>query len=436
MPHPDLTWHDQQRLGQVAVFTLALVGTFLLRSSAIVSFNRIWLWSANGILVLGAVSAAWALHPFWAATELALLVASIGLSAFIYILMRQFGNRADLVLGSLLRLLLASTVFQFYVSFVSALGHADLFFTPISLLYGFSNERFEGQFLTLAMPLLGAVLCLPGGSDIRYPRSFDLFLMISLAAMVFVAGTRGTIAAWVAVAVLFWSLKGGGRETAKRMFVVMLLGFALAWLILHTVSWVTGQVVDYRFAGQQVFGLSLREILWKHAWATIVEHPWLGVGPMHFASLKNWVAAHPHQALLQLASEWGLPAFFMMMAAVVVWLVRVFGEVRFRDGMAGADLRWALLFAVLSSMVQSMVDGVLVMPYPQLWLAITFGWCSARCLPRFQGDGVRVPVWIPLLLWGAANLLLVTVAVMSYPDLVGAPEYCGGGPRFWCSGRI
>lgn len=37
-----------------------------------------------------------------------------------------------------------------------------------------------------------------------------------------------------------------------------------------------------------------------------------------------------------------------------------------------------------------------------------------------------------------ANVLLIAVAVMSYPDLVGAGEYCGGGggPRFWCNGRI
>lgn len=65
----------------------------------------------------------------------------------------------------------------------------------------------------------------------------------------------------------------------------------------------TGQAADNRFASEQVFGLSLREVLWKHAWAKIVEFPWLGIGPMHFASLKNPVANHPHQAMLQIASS-------------------------------------------------------------------------------------------------------------------------------------
>lgn len=434
--HPDFTWHDQQRLGQVFISILAFACILLLEPHVVVLINPVWLWPAIGVLVLGALSASFALHPFWAATEYALLVAGIGISAFVFRLMREFGHRADLVLGGILRLLLAGMVLQFYVSVVSAMAHAELFFTPWSLLYGFSNMRFEGQFLTIVVPLLGATLVVPNDSSLRYPRWLDIFLMVSLAGMVFVAGTRGTIAAWLATSVIFWCLTGGARNTANRMFLIVATGFVLAWLVLFSVSWVTGQPADYRFAGEQVFGLSAREILWQHAWAKIVEFPWLGVGPMHFASLKNPVAAHPHQALLQIASEWGLPVFFMIMAAVVVWLGKVFVEVRSGDARAGADLRWALLFAVLASMVQSMVDGVLVMPYPQLWLAITVGWCSARCLPRVQGGEKRIPGWLPLVLWGVANILLVAVAVKSYPDLVGAAEYCGGGPRFWCNGRI
>lgn len=438
--HPDFTWHDQQRLGQISISVLVFASLLLPPSRGVIYINSVWLWAAVGVLVIGALSASLALRLLWAATEVAVLVASIGISAFVFRLMRQFGDRADLVLGGILRLLLAGMVFQFYVSCISALAHADLFFSPLSLIYGFSNERFEGQFLTLVVPLLGASLFLPTDSNLRYPRWFDMFLMVSLAGMVFVVGTRGTIAGWLTACILFWGFKGGGRNTAKCMFVVMALGFALAWLVLQTITSVTGQSIDLRldsrFASLQVFGLSSRDILWKLALTKIEEFPWLGVGPMHFASLGSPIAAHPHQSLLQIASEWGLPVFFMIMATVTVWLIKVFAEVRSGDAKAGSDLRWALLFAVLASMVQSMVDGVLVMPYTQLWLAIVVGWCSARCLPVFQGERTRVPGWLPLVLWGAANVLLVAVVVMSYPSLVGAPEYCGGGPRFWCNGRI
>ena len=316
VPHTDFTWHDQQRLGQIAISVLAFSGILLLRPSGASLANPLWLWPAVGVLVLGALSASLALHPLWAASELALLVGSAGIGFFVFCLVREFEDRADLVLGAFLRLLLAGMVLHFYVSFIAAMAHADLYFTPWSLLNGFSNMRFQGQFLTIVVPLLVARLFLPEGASVRYPRGVDMFLMVSLAGMVFVAGTRGTIAAWLAVSIVFLGVKGGGRDVAKRILLVMVAGFALAWLVLHTTSWVTGQAADNRFASEQVFGLSLREVLWKHAWAKIVEFPWLGIGPMHFASLKNPVANHPHQAMLQIASEWGLPVFFMIMAVV------------------------------------------------------------------------------------------------------------------------
>lgn len=436
VPHPDLTWHDQQRLGQIAVSLLLFFGVVLLRPSGGVRANPVWFLPFAGVLVFGTFSAAFAMHPLWSAAEIALLTVSIGMSVSVFYLVREFEKGADLVLGAILRLILAGMVFQFYVSFVSAMAHAELYFHPWGLLNGFSNVRFAGQFMTLVVPLLGVGLLFSKGSGVRYPRWLDMFLMVSLVGMVFVAGTRGTIAAWLAVSVLFCCAKGGARKAGIRMLWAMGLGFLFAWLILLTAAWVTGQPVVYRFTGEQVLGWSAREVLWAQAWAKLIEFPWLGIGPMHFASLKDPITAHPHQALLQIASEWGLPAFFMAMLPVVVWLAKIIGEVRSSDDKGGADLRWALLFVVLSAIVHSMVDGVLVMPYPQLWLAIMLGWCSARCLPRCQEGGGLVPSWFLMLLVGAANALLLTLAIMSYPDLVGAPEYCSTGPRFWCDGRI
>lgn len=434
--HPDFTWHDQQRLGLITVSVLAMLALLSLSNSSVVRFDSIWVWPAVGILTLGAISVSFAKYPLWAATEYGLLFACIGISAFVFVAMSQFGDRADLILGSLLRLLLAGMVLQFYVSIFSAVAHADLFYTPWNLLDGFSNMRFQGQFLTIAVPLLWAALRLPDSSNVRYPLWLDITLMVSLSSMVFVAGTRGTIAAWLAIAILFFVFDGGARKIAIRMLVVITIGFVVAWLVLNSLNWVTGQTAEYRFASEQVFGLSAREALWRQAWEKIIESPWLGVGPMHFASLGNPVGAHPHQALLQIACEWGLPVFFMIMTVVVTWLARVVAEVRSTDESEASALRWALLFAVLSSLVQSMVDGVLVMPYPQLWLAIVVGWCSARCLPNKTGVGIRIPFWLPMTIFAGVNVFLVAVAVMSYPDLVGAAEYCGRGPRFWCDGRI
>lgn len=434
--HPDLTWHDQQRIGQIAISSLAMLGMFFLGVPNSYKVNSSWFWSSLVILFFGLFSTLNSSHLFWASVEFSLLLANIGIGVFVFCLFGCFGVKADLVLGGFLRLLLSCMVFQFYISVISAAAHADLFFTPWSLLYGFSNVRFEGQFLTLVTPILAARLCIREEGGGRYPRWFDVFLMVSLAAMVFVAGTRGTIAAWLTISTLFLTFKGDAKFVAKRMLLVLGLGFVLGWLILTTLGWLTGQVSDYRFASDHVFGLSAREILWNHAWELILGSPWLGWGPMHFASVGNHVATHPHQALLQIASEWGLPLLSAVCYVVVIWVNRVFSGARSVEAHTSATLQWALVFASMSSLMQSMVDGVLVMPYPQLWLAIVVAWCSSRCLPAIQGREVRIPAWIPMILWGGSNALLIAVSVMSYPILVEGAGYCRGGPRFWCAGQI
>lgn len=435
--HPDLTWHDQQRLAQIVISVLAFIGLLFLSIRRTVRLSATTFCAIVGIVFLGGCSCLLALHPFRAFLELALFLGCIGIGAFIFCVMREFGERADLIFGGFLRLLLAAMVFQFYVSFASALAHSDLYFTPWNLLHGFSNMRFQGQFLTIVAPLLGAALVLPKESNVAYPRRLDGFLLVSVACMIFVGGTRGTVAAWIVVAVGFACLKGGGRRLATRMIIVIAVGYLLALGMMQTISVVLGRPLEYRFAGSEVFGLSAREILWEHAWKTVLEHPWFGVGPMHFAALGNKIAAHPHQALLQIASEWGLPVLCLIVACVSRWLWRVYVGVAAEKENTNSELRWALLFSVLSSIVQSMVDGVLVMPYPQLWLAIMAGWCSARCLPALVTEKVvALPAVVLSMILSAAIAVLIVAAVIDYPSLLGVSEYCGLGPRFWCNGRI
>ena len=435
--HPDLTWHDQQRLAQIAISALALIGLLIMPKQRMVHLSAVSLWGAAGIVFLGGCSSLLALNPFRAFLEVALFLGCIGIGAFVFNVMREYGEQADLIAGGFLRLLLAAMVFQFYVSFASALAHSDLYFTPWNLLHGFSNMRFQGQFLTIVAPLLGAALALPKQSNVVYPRWLDGFLMVSVVSMVFVAGTRGTVAAWIIVAAVFWWLRGGARRLATRMFIVMVAGYLLAFGMMQAISVVLGSSLDYRFAGNEIFGLSAREILWEQAWKTVLEHPWFGVGPMHFAALGNKIAAHPHQALLQIGSEWGLPVLCLIVASVSCWLWRVYAAVTAEKENTNSELRWVLLFSVLSSIVQSMVDGVLVMPYPQLWLSIAAGWCSAHCLPALIAEkAIALPSVVLRIVFLGAVVLLVVAAVIDYPSLLGSSEYCGSGPRFWCNGRI
>jgi putative inorganic carbon (HCO3(-)) transporter len=126
----------------------------------------------------------------------------------------------------------------------------------------------------------------------------------------------------------------------------------------------------------------------------IAQHPWLGIGPMHFAKHLSVLAAHPHNAILQFMAEWGVPA---ALGITVVWTAGglAFGlHVRRMASVVEPDrhsmVLVALLAAITGASAQAMVDGILVMPVSQILLALLSGWAlgtyfSARAATPASG---------------------------------------------------
>jgi len=106
-------------------------------------------------------------------------------------------------------------------------------------------------------------------------------------------------------------------------------------------------------------------------------------------------------------------------------------------------LRLCLFAALVGALVQSMVDGVIVMPNSQVWLALVVGWLMAL-------HELRVPASaaLPLArnLWKALGVLavglLVFIAVRDVPHLQQAQQQYQDRkgnylqPRFWAQGVI
>src|SRR5476651_1958481 len=136
----------------------------------------------------------------------------------------------------------------------------------------------------------------------------------------------------------------------------------------------------------------------------ILERPWLGFGPMHFADIANDIAAHPHQAILQWASEWGVPSTLCVIALVARAGWTTLGIVREPAlSVVPVDLLRLCLFAsLIGALTQAMVDGVIVMPVSQLWLALVVGWLMALHVWR-TSPGAPVPMLYKM--WMAASVV-------------------------------
>lgn len=362
---------------------------------------------------------------------------------------RRYTRAIDHILLATLFFTCAGLTARFLVTYVAALFSGDSTFNSWLLLDGFSNPRFYGQFLTLALPLLVAPLLTRGPLRRYAPAACVLAVLVWLIAIT--SGTRGTwLGLGVAAAVMIW------LGAASRRWVVWQCAVAAAALTLFVIFIVAlptalGMQLENSAVGRLTTSLSERGPLWQAAIDAIVHHPLLGIGPMQFAALPGLNAAHPHQAWLQWAAEWGLPS-----ALVVTWLVLwgalcVLRVLRARPNSREESdvLRVCLAGALVASLTQAMVDGVIVMPYTQLWLALLAGWLAGLhpVQPADAKTGAAVKpkvltyLW-PLAAWIAVGLLLFVV-VRDYPNLAqheqataleaGSSYY---KPRFWLQGVI
>ncbi|MCF7545716.1 O-antigen ligase family protein [Pseudomonas petrae] len=436
--------HDSQRVFQLAIVLFLLMITLFgplvgpqkllpLRSAQVVSITLVAL-AFNSITL--------AHQPAWAFTELALIASCIGSSLIIAQRRRGLGHRLDRLLWILVIILCTLKCVQFGAGLLAAFTSGFPTLDTDILLEGFSNKRFYGQFQTFTLPLLAFPLL-----AITRPMAKKwAFVLLSCWWVIAISGgTRGTWMGMAGAAAVLALCGIQGRRWVGWQMLAVLAGATVFWLLFSFLpSKLDIEVVN--FAGDRLStSLSAREIIWHQAWEMIKERPLLGFGPMHFADIPNPVAAHPHQAILQWACEWGIPSTLLVMWLVSKGLWATFRLIRANHrSTEPVDLLRVCLFAsLIGALAQSMVDGVIVMPYSQLWLAIVVGWLIG--IHEFSTEppaarAIAQKGWVAILTLAVAYLGYI--AVRDAPNLEAREQAYiqehGGRfqPRFWMQGVI
>lgn len=433
--------HDWQRVLQVGVAVCALLYGLATPAGRLV--DRPTAIGLGLVFGLGLISSLLAHQPLWALTEWALMI-TCGVIAAAFARLRRNGDQTlDQVLILFVLLLCLIKSLQYGYAGVLAFTSGEPTLDTDLLLSGFSNKRFYGQFQTFTLPLLALPLLLTGTS--RLARGLVFALLCAWWLIAISGGTRGTWLGFGVAALVLAFLGAAGRRWLTWQLAALCGGLVLYGLLFTVLAPYLGLEIASLSNDRLTTSLSGREVIWWQAWDMIRERPWLGFGPMHFADIPNPIAAHPHQAILQWASEWGVPS------ALCVALLALRGgwatlRVIHRQGPSGAPqdlLRLCLFAALLGATVQAMVDGIIVMPYSQLWLALVVGWLMAL-------HPWRTPVVEPMPLlrgaWQVSAVLSVALLVfVVYRDLPGATERSQHyititkrllQPRFWVQGVI
>ncbi|MBS1217915.1 MAG: hypothetical protein H6R21_1048 [Proteobacteria bacterium] len=392
-----LAWHDGQRLAQlillaVVLLMLAVAGTATSVAAVWAGLPRAIRYALLTAFALGVMSSFAAALPRWALLECGFFLLLIVLSLSIAANRRALGDRADPLLVLLFFATASAYAFTTCSVYAAMLLVGPAYgqgFDIRELYTSFSNIRFFGHIQTMLLPFLLLPAMWWGTTRARR------VLLWSVPAiwwmLVLGSGTRGTWAALLA-GVIAAALVGGsaGRRWAKWQGAGLLCGLLCYGVFVVGIPQLLDLPASFLHRTDDIMSLSLREVLWSTGLAYIAQHPWLGVGPMHYAYWATEVAAHPHNALLQWLAEWGAPAGLLLTGVWAAGGISLAAQVRRVAGQGNDQARLfrvALLAALTGASAQAMVDGVLVMPVSQTLLALLVGWAIGM-MPSAEGGRV------------------------------------------------
>lgn len=323
----------------------------------------------------------------------------------------------------------------------AALVFESLSFHPQEFFTGFSNQRFFGHWVTLTLPLL-VVARQKAGVTGFYAHILALMAGLWLCFLL-ASGTRGSWFALCVVTFIAPLVGNAGRNLAWGILRSAVVGAVLYGLMFWLLPLLASGETNLEGLSRIAEGakLSGRDVLWTLSIDGILARPLFGAGPMMFSALPNGVAAHPHNLLLQLGYEWGIPLTLLAGALVARALYRQVLKCRRDDD----PLRAALLACIVGGLIQAQFDGVLVMPFGQILFVLLCAWLASLD-GRDLAEKHVVEKDVSQIFRGAIFLTVAFLFWLVSPELKRLEaweeetrHFQGGHwylPRFWAQGMI
>lgn len=354
----------------------------------------------SAVVIIGVVSSGYAPDFWFALLEVSFLVLLAATSICIAVCRRQLPVFFDKTIVITLLLLGWLYLVGFFVFYFTCLTD-DIPFLLRDLLSDFDNIRFFGQFQswTLALTVMPLIFFAK-----RSLLLTILFLSVAICwwFLLFSSGTRGTLLGCL-VAIPF-SIFIFGKQARSWFYwqVIAITGglasYYLFFFLIPAITSIQVQSVLDTTVGRMIGHTSGRVHLWKIAGEMIQTSPWFGVGPMHYATSGpiDIISSHPHNSLLQIAAEWGIPVAlivaFLFMWGLFHWIK---GSRQAIPAQQDKNLQAALLCSLLTAAVHSLFSGIIVMPISQVMMTLVIGWMIGISLPEIHAKAQRCKHSLP-----------------------------------------
>jgi len=435
-----MSLHDSQRLIELLLVSLVLLESIAWGTSAGSNpMGKVTRYAFYALAALAVISSYSAASPRHALIETSLFAGLAYLAAFVARLYRE--NSAQLIkrLTYVLWGGILLSMIAFYVGYFTAI----IFKTPVvwpAPITGFNNIRFFNQYQLWTLGLLALPLLT---IDVNSKRArYCLHLgMIAWWVLLFHSASRGVLLSWiVGILMTLFIYRKLAWPFIRLQLIHITAGFLSYQILFELIPFLRGFTVVTGTVARET--TSDRIELWSQSLRLIQGHPILGIGPMQFA-WHSPISAHPHNSLLQLATEFGLPAAFLLLTitsyGLYCWLKRFNIASLQSQTDQNRHLAIALLFTAVTNAIYSLVDGVIVMPISQVMMFALIGLMIAFYAKGNATETVTVKrkrLLHPLF----AGIVLTTLVWSTLPEILqnaaGSDKrfsmgYTALGPRIW-----
>lgn len=374
MPKVIIWFHDGQRLLEIVILSLVLLHSIFntCNNSSFNIFNQKTCYAFVVLIILAVLSSLLAASPRHAFIEVSVFV---GLFYLAIMIARLYSDQKEVLIKRIAYVLwvgLLLYLVSFYVGYATAVIVKKPLQWPLPFT-GFSNIRAFNQYQLWSLGLITLPLL-----TFELSNNVRRWLYIALTfwwVLLFYSASRGALIAWLIGTIITAVIYKKLAWPLIRIHLINLVSGYFTYVLLF-------EIIPKLNESTLVTGTILRETtsdrmdLWHKAFTLAMEAPWLGVGPMHYAWYST-TNAHPHNSVLQLAAEFGMPATLIVLATTgygaVAWLKQFNIH---RLGVASAfdkNLTVILLFTIVTNALYSLVDGVIVMPISQIMMFVMIG---------------------------------------------------------------
>jgi len=283
---------------------------------------------------------------------------------------------------------------------------------------GYGNPRFLSQVISWTLPLIVLPLLYCWEK-----RQYGLALFFFILAtgwweMYWLNQSRALYLEAFVTAILLSLIF---RQSAKPYLLAQSLS-ALSGALLFILCFVISQLIPERSLVN--FEEMDRIKLWEIAATLIKHHPWLGVGPLHYARYSGaYDVMHPHNSFLLFTSEWGIPAGLIFLGLAFAGLFAWTKKVRILSSSPNKFLLMGLTGSLFSGAMNAQVSGTLVMPMSQILFALIGGWALAE-YQKSQSSTISLKITLlkTVLLRGVLLGLAGIVVWGVFPEVEYLPE--------------